>query len=226
MSLNPLYPIFLKLKDRKVLIIGGGFIALQKIQGLLNTEANITVIAPKICQEIYDSRGEFPNIRKIEILERDYAYGDEIGSFIVIAATDEPEVNNMIVNRCRDQMIIANSVDQPDYCDFYVPSIIESGSIKVAISTNGKAPSVAQKLRLDLTALIEQRYKNVVDIVNEFRLKVKNKILGEENFERRAKLIRWFTTRTFRRIRNARINAALIRAKRKKAEEKRKSAES
>ena len=84
MDNNPLYYLF-KAKRKKVLIIGGGLIALQKISGLLNTEANITVIAPKVCQEIYDSRGEFSNIRKIDILERDYAYGDEIGAFIVIA---------------------------------------------------------------------------------------------------------------------------------------------
>ena len=213
MDNNPLYPIFLKLKGKKVLIIGGGLIALQKISGLLNTEANITVIAPKVCQEIYDSRGEFPNIRKIDILERDYAYGDEIGAFIVIAATDNPEINNMIVNRCRDQMILANSVDQPDYCDFYVPSIIDSGSIKIGISTNGKAPSVAQKLRKDLATLVEMKYKGLIEIVNEFRLKVKNKILGEENFERRAKLIRWFTKRSFRRLRDERLRAADLRSK-------------
>ena len=215
MHSNPLYPIFLKLKGKKVLIIGGGLIALQKISGLLNTEASITVISPHVCDEIYDSRGEFPNIRKIEIIERDYAYGDEVGAFVVIAATDNPEINNMIVNRCRDQMILANSVDQPDYCDFYVPSIIDSGSIKIAISTNGKAPSVAQKLRKDLETLVRMKYQGLVEVVNEFRLKVKNKILGEENFDRRAKLIRWFTKRSFRRLRDERLRAAELRSRNK-----------
>ena len=110
-------------------------------------------------------------------------------------------------------MILANSVDQPDYCDFYVPSIIDSGSIKIGISTNGKAPSVAQKLRKDLATLVEMKYKGLIEIVNEFRLKVKNKILGEENFERRAKLIRWFTKRSFRRLRDERLRAADLRSK-------------
>lgn len=206
---NPLYPIFLKLDNKKVLIIGGGLIALQKLQGLLASEAKLTIISPKIIDEIRECRGEFPNIRKIDFLERDYAYGDEVGAFIVIAATDNPEINNMIVTRCRDQMILANSVDQPDYCDFYVPSIINSGSIKVAISTNGKAPSVARKLREDLSMLIEQRYKDVVEIVNEFRLLVQAKLLPEEDFPRRAKLINWFTKRTFKNLRNARIKASL-----------------
>ncbi len=200
---NPLYPIFLKLDNKKVLIIGGGLIALQKLKGLLNTEAKITIIAPHIIDEIKDARGEFPNIRKIEFIERDYAYGDELSAFMVIAATDNPEINNMIATRCRDQMILANSVDQPEFCDFYVPSIIESGSIKVAISTNGKAPSVARKLREDLSSLIEERYKNLVEIVNEFRLKIQKKIIAEENFPRRMKLINWFTERAFKKLSNA-----------------------
>ena len=109
----------------------------------------------------------------------------------------------MIATRCRDQMILANSVDQPEFCDFYVPSIIESGSIKVAISTNGKAPSVARKLREDLSSLIEERYKNLVEIVNEFRLKIQKKIIAEENFPRRMKLINWFTERAFKKLSNA-----------------------
>ena len=200
---NPLYPIFLKLDNKKVLIIGGGLIALQKLKGLLNTEAKITIIAPHIIDDIKDARGEFPNIRKIEFIERDYAYGDELSAFMVIAATDNPEINNMIATRCRDQMILANSVDQPEFCDFYVPSIIESGSIKVAISTNGKAPSVARKLREDLSSLIEERYKNLVEIVNEFRLKIQKKIIAEENFPRRMKLINWFTERAFKKLSNA-----------------------
>jgi len=200
---NPLYPIFLKLDNKKVLIIGGGLIALQKLKGLLNTEAKITIIAPHIIDEIKDARGEFPNIRKIEFIERDYAYGDELSAFMVIAATDNPEINNMIATRCRDQMILANSVDQPEFCDFYVPSIIESGSIKVAISTNGKAPSVARKLREDLSSLIEERYKNLVEIVNEFRLKIQKKIIAEENFPRRMRLINWFTERAFKKLSNA-----------------------
>jgi len=200
---NPLYPIFLKLDNKKVLIIGGGLIALQKLKGLLNTEAKITIIPPHIIDEIKDARGEFPNIRKIEFIERDYAYGDELSAFMVIAATDNPEINNMIATRCRDQMILANSVDQPEFCGFYVPSIIESGSIKVAISTNGKAPSVARKLREDLSSLIEERYKNLVEIVNEFRLKIQKKIIAEENFPRRMRLINWFTERAFKKLSNA-----------------------
>lgn len=198
MSQNLLYPIFLKLKDKQVLVVGGGFIAYQKLIGLINTEAKLTVIAPTIIDEVRELDGEFPYKRNINFIERDYEWDDEKDFFMVIAATDLPELNNAISNRCRDQGILVNSVDEPDYCDFYVPSIVDSGDIKIGISTDGKAPSVAQKLRKDIQGFIGVKYANLVNVISEFRAKVKAKILGEENFKRRAKLIRWFTERAFK----------------------------
>jgi precorrin-2 dehydrogenase/sirohydrochlorin ferrochelatase len=209
MSANPLYPIFLKLKDRLVLIIGGGAIAEQKLKGLLNTEAKLRVIAAEISPEVRALKGKFPDLRQIEFFERPYEYGDEKAAFLVIAATDDQHINNMIANRCRDQMILVNSVDQPMYCDFYVPSIIDTKSIKVAISTNGKAPAIAQKIRQDLETYVSLKYADIVDVVEEFRLKVKDKITGYDNFERRARLIRWYTRRLFRNQLRAKTNQAL-----------------
>ncbi len=198
MNANPLYPIFLKLTGRRVIVVGGGLIAYQKLLGLLDTDAELVVIAPTICHEVWSCKGEFPNIRRIEFIERDYQYGDEKEAFMVIAATDIPELNNQIANRCRDQMILANSVDEPNHCDFYVPSIINAGDIKIGISTNGKAPAVAQRMRLDLQDLIEDKYQYCTERVAEFRKLVHEKWQGQENFNRRAKLIRWFTDRVLK----------------------------
>lgn len=199
LSSNPLFPIFLKLKQKKVLVVGGGLIALQKLQGLVDTEAELFVIAPSIMPELRALEGVFPNKRKIEFIEREYQLGDESGFFMVIAATDLPELNNSISLRCQDQMILVNSVDEPDYCDFYVPSIAAAGDIKVAISTNGKAPAIAQRLRLDLEPLISGVYLRVLEQVQSFREAVKSKIQGDQ-FARRARLIRWFTERTFKKL--------------------------
>jgi siroheme synthase-like protein len=196
---NPLYPIFLKLKHKKVLVIGGGLIALQKLQSLINTEAELELIAPIIIPEIYKLEGEFPQKRKIKFTEREYFFGDELGAFLVIAATELVELNRNIANRCRDQMILVNSVDDPENCDFYVPSIIDSGAIKVAISTNGHAPSIAQKIRLNLQKLFDKKYAPLIPRLNEFREKVKSKISDPRQFNRRAKLIRWFTDRLFKK---------------------------
>ncbi len=197
MSENKLYPLFLKLQGKKVLVVGGGMIALQKLVGLLNTDAQITLIAPVIIDEVRACRGEFPDIKNIKFLERDYQYGDEKDFSLVIAATNIPELNNSIANRCRDQGILVNSVDEPEYCDFYVPSIVAAGDIKIAISTNGKAPSVAQKIRLELEKIAGQRYLPLVATVNSFREKVHAKFCGETHVSRRSKLVRWFTERKF-----------------------------
>ena len=197
MKQNLLYPIFLKLKDKQVLVLGGGFIAYQKLIGLINTEAKITVLAPTIIDEVRELDGEFPYKRNINFIERDYEWEDEKNFFMVIAATDLPELNNAISNRCRDQGILVNSVDEPDYCDFHVPSIVDSGDIKIAISTSGKAPSVAQKLRKDIQAFIGVKYANLVSIISEFRTKVREKYSTEVDSKKRMKLVRWFTERVF-----------------------------
>ncbi len=198
MSSNKLFPIFLKLKGRRVLVVGGGLIALQKMQALINTEAELTVIAPTIIDELRALTGEFPNKRKIEFIERDYQQGDELGSYMVIAATDLPELNNSIANRARDQMILANSVDEPEYCDFYVPSVVEAGDIKIAISTNAKAPAVAQRIRLELEPIARDIYLPILEYIAEFRSKVHTKITGKQA-ARRSKLIRWYSERVFKR---------------------------
>ncbi len=197
--LNKLFPIFLKLTGKKVLIVGGGLIALQKIQALLSTDAKLVVMAPVIIPEVKAQQGEFPNFRKIEFVEREYQLGDEKEFFLVIAATDIAELNEVIYYRCQDQSILVNSVDKPDNCDFYIPSVIESGDIKVAISTNGKAPSVSQRMRKDLQSMVDQRYKDLVTLIHEFRIKVQAKIEGQANFARRSKLIRWYTERMLKK---------------------------
>ncbi len=197
MSSNKLFPIFLKLKNKRVLVIGGGLIALQKMQTLINTEAELTVLAPTIIDEVRALTGEFPNKRRIDFIERDYIQGDEVGYYMVIAATDIPELNNSIANRARDQMILANSVDEPDYCDFYVPSVVEAGDIKIAISTNGKAPAVAQRIRKEFEPLAQGVYLPILQKVTEFRKAVHERITGKQA-ARRSKLIRWYTDRCFK----------------------------
>ncbi len=196
MSSNKLFPIFLKLKGRKVLVIGGGLIALQKLQGLINTEAELSVLAPTIIPEIRALCGEFPNKRRIEFIERDYQIGDEQNYYMLIAATDIPELNNSICNRARDQMILVNSVDEPEFCDFYIPSVAEAGDLKIAISTNAKAPALAQRLRRDLEPLARNVYQPMLEHIASFRQIVHERIQGRQA-ARRSRLIRWYTERIF-----------------------------
>ena len=197
MAENLLYPIFLKLEGRKVLVIGGGFIAFQKLTSLIQTKAKLTVIAPNIIEEIRELDGEFPYKRYIDFIERDYDWGDEKDAFMVIAATNIPELNLSILNRCKDQLILASSVDHPEESDFFVPSIASQSDIKIAISTNGKAPGLAQGLRKIIQNNLLAHYAKRVPLVYSFRERIKEKYSDNK---KRNKLIRQFTQRQLRRI--------------------------
>jgi siroheme synthase-like protein len=197
MAENLLYPVFLKLEGRKVLVIGGGFVAFQKLTSLIQTKAKLTVIAPNIINEIRELDGEFPNKRYIDFIERDYNWGDEKDAFMVIAATNIPELNLSILNRCKDQLILASSVDHTEESDFFVPSIACQSDIKIAISTNGKAPGLAQGLRKLIQNNFLTHYAKRVPLVYSFRERIKEKYSDNK---KRNKLIRQFTQRQLRRI--------------------------
>lgn len=194
---NKLYPSFLKLEHRKVLVVGGGFVAFQKLSSLIETQAKLTVIAPSIIDEIYELDGEFPYKRYIDFKERDYEWGDEKDCFMVIAATNIPELNLSILNRCKDQGILVASVDNQEDSDFFVPSIASHGDIKIAISTNGKAPGIAQGLRKIIQNTLLESFIKYLPIVSNFREKIKSKY---SDSQKRNKLVRQFTERQMKRI--------------------------
>lgn len=198
METNLLYPAFLKLDGRKVLVVGGGFVAFQKLSALIQTKAKITVISPQIIEEIYDLDGEFPNKRYIEFIERDYEWEDEKDAFIVIAATNIPELNQSILYRCKDQGILVCSVDNPEESDFFTTSIASAGDIKIAISTNGKAPGLAQALRKFIQNGFMTSFMKYVPLVWEFKEKIKIKYADHE--KKRNKLIKQFTQRQVKKI--------------------------
>jgi precorrin-2 dehydrogenase / sirohydrochlorin ferrochelatase len=197
MSENLLYPAFIKLEGRKVLVVGGSFIAYQKLASLIQTRAKLTVIAPSIIDEVYQLDGEFPHKRFIQFIERDYEWNDEKDAFMVIAATNIPELNLSILNRCKDQSILALSVDHPEGSDFFVPSIASQDSIKIAISTNGQAPGLAQGLRKTIQNKLLDPFAKYIPLVASFREKIKEKY---PDSKKRNKLIQKFTQRQLRKI--------------------------
>lgn len=197
MSENFLYPTFLKLEGRKVLVVGGSFVAYQKLASLIQTKAKLTVIAPSIIDEVYELNGEFPYKRFIEFIERDYEWDDEKNAFMVIAATNIPELNLSILNRCKDQSILALSVDHPEDSDFFVPSIASNKEVKIAISTNGQAPGIAQGLRKTIQNKLLDPFVKYIPLVANFREKIKEKY---PDSKKRNKLIQRFTQRQLRKV--------------------------
>ncbi len=142
----PLLPIFLKLEGRPALLVGAGTVALEKIGSLLKTGVKLRVVAPHARPEIHQLAAE----GKLEWIERAFQPSDLDGNFIVIAATDVPEVNATVYREAVARGIPCNSVDDIPNCDFFFGSIVSRGDLQIAISTAGESPAVAQRLRREI----------------------------------------------------------------------------
>jgi siroheme synthase-like protein len=148
----PLLPVFVKLEGRACLVVGGGAVALQKVKSLLECGANVTVVAP-------DARGEIRELGdqgKIAWRRRGYVAEDIRGQQLVIAATNDPEVNHAVHGDAAAAGVLANAVDDPPFCDFYFGSVVRRGPLQIGISTAGESPALAQRLRQQLEALLDK----------------------------------------------------------------------
>jgi siroheme synthase-like protein len=141
-----LFPAFLKLENRLVIVIGGGSIATQKIPSLLQAGARARVISP----ELHPHLAEYVRRREIDWHPKPFSPDDLEGAFLVIAATSIRELNASVFAEAERRNILCNSVDDIDNCHFYYGSVLQRGDLQIAISTNGKSPALAQRLRLEL----------------------------------------------------------------------------
>jgi len=147
----PLFPIFLKLTARPCLVIGAGNLAESKIESLRAAEAQVTVIAPQASRAIE----ELAASGEITLQRREYSAGDVVeGTFLVVTATNLPEVNRAVYLEATSKSVICNAVDDPPYCDFYFPSVVRRGDLQIAISTAGNSPALAQRLRKEINAAL------------------------------------------------------------------------
>ncbi|SKB57457.1 precorrin-2 dehydrogenase/sirohydrochlorin ferrochelatase family protein [Dyadobacter psychrophilus] len=144
--MNNLFPIFLKLENLHTLIVGGGYVGLEKITAVLDNSplANVSLVSPDIRQEIRDIASA--NSR-ISLIERKFENEDLVAKDLVIVATNDKQENARIANVARSQNILTNVADTPAICDFYLSSVVRKGNLKVAISTNGMSPTLAKRLK-------------------------------------------------------------------------------
>ena len=163
-----LFPMFLKLDGRRCLVVGGGAIARPKIESLLRAQARVVVVAPDAQAEI----ATWAVDKKLEWANREFAPSDLAGAFLVVAATNQKAVNHAVAEAARAAGVLCNSVDDPPDCDFYYPSVVERGELQVAVSTAGRSPALAQRLREELSALLPEDLGAWLDAVGEQRLRV------------------------------------------------------
>ena len=179
------FPLFFKLEGRKVLIVGGGEVALRKADLLSRAGACITILAPDISHEIRELLSD----NKHELIEKNYHKSYMSGARVIIAATDDETLNHEIHADATELNIPVNVVDTPPLCDFIFPAIIDRNPIVIGISSNGKAPVLARLLRARLETLIPQGYGKLAKLAGDFRSEVKSKIptlTGRRQFWERA----------------------------------------
>ncbi|NIF05141.1 TSUP family transporter [Chryseobacterium sp. Tr-659] len=175
---NSLYPIFLKLEKLSLLIIGGGHVALEKLESVLGNspETSIRLVAKEISPEIKALQSLYPNI---ELFERVYHNDDFNNTDVAIIAVNDLEVAGKIREDAQRNNVLVNIADKPDLCDFYLGSIVKKGSLKIAISTNGKSPTIAKRLRETFTETIPEEMDLVLDNMQNIR----NQLKGDFNYK-------------------------------------------
>lgn len=145
-----LFPIYLKLEGRRVLIVGGGNVGLEKITTLSTSGAHLRVVAPLAVDAVKQLADE----GRLTWEARPFAEEDVQAADLVIAATDQPAVNTAVFVAAQRHHILCNSADDPPNCDFYFPSIVRRGKLQIAISTAGESPALAQQLRREIDAAL------------------------------------------------------------------------
>ncbi len=171
------YPLFLNIKDRHCLVVGGGEVAERKIADLLDDDAKVHVISPETTETI----SELAKTGKITYEARDYREGDVRKSHtLVFATTDDHHKNQLVYGDAKKVRVPINVVDDPTLCDFYVPSVVSRGDLKIAVSTAGKSPALAKHIRKRLQDEFGPEYERWVDIVGKFRERVRS-IIKEES---------------------------------------------
>ncbi len=165
MSKAPYYPVFLDLAGRSCLVIGGGSVARRKVETLLEYETKVKVISPVLSPELEKMAAE----GVIEAIARRYQNGDLVGAFLVIAATDNTEINEQVCIEAKGRGQLINVVDDAGRSNFIVPSSLRRGDITIAISTSGMSPALARKIRVNLEERIGPEYGILARLVNEVR---------------------------------------------------------
>jgi precorrin-2 dehydrogenase/sirohydrochlorin ferrochelatase len=174
------YPIFLDLAGRRVLLVGAGPVAQRKALALLEAGARLVIVAEHV-----DPAFEALCLsRKVELIKGRYSKEYVSGATLVIAATDDRNVNQHIHRDCQEQEILCNSVDEPDSCDFYTPAVVRRGRLQVAICTDGSCPAYAGHLRKKLDEIITEEHGRFLEQLEIARKKVLAKVVEEK--ERKA----------------------------------------
>jgi precorrin-2 dehydrogenase/sirohydrochlorin ferrochelatase len=160
--MSEFYPIYLNVKGKKCVIIGGGKVAYRKACSLREAGAETVVVSPEFCPEITDEEG-------LSLVKETYNERFLDGALLVIASTDNEAINQKVALDAGKRNIIVNVVDYPDLCSFIVPSTIKRGALCISISTGGASPAVAKRIREELEGIFGVEYEGYLELLNKMR---------------------------------------------------------
>ncbi|GGH06408.1 TSUP family transporter [Mucilaginibacter phyllosphaerae] len=175
---NQLFPVFLKLNNLHTVLVGGGNVGLEKLTALLNNSpaAAVTIIAKEFLPQLHTLVAQYP---QVNIIQKPFADTDLDAADIVIAATDDSELNKYVRQSAHDRKLLINVADKPALCDFYLGSIVQKGDLKIAISTNGKSPTIAKRLK----EVLNQSLPGELDITLQQMAEVRNTLSGDFTYK-------------------------------------------
>ncbi|WP_053992547.1 bifunctional precorrin-2 dehydrogenase/sirohydrochlorin ferrochelatase [Mangrovimonas sp. TPBH4] len=187
METNELYPIFVKVHQLDVLIVGGGNIGLEKLSFMLKSSpsANVEVVSITFHEELVALASKHPSVK---LTQKAYDISDLENRHLVIGCTDSLEVNLQINKDAKSKHLLVNIADTPDQCDFYLGGIVTKGNVKIAISTNGKSPTTAKRIRQFLEDVIPEDINQLVNNLNAYRKTIKG------DFEEKVKQMNQITS--------------------------------
>ncbi|MDQ6926643.1 MAG: bifunctional precorrin-2 dehydrogenase/sirohydrochlorin ferrochelatase [Candidatus Eremiobacteraeota bacterium] len=162
---TPFYIACLKLSGRRCLVVGGGEIALEKVEGLLACDAGVTLVAPEACEALHRLAAE----GSIQWECRPYEPRDLQGAFLAIAATNVSEVNIGVYEDAERRAMLVNIVDVPPLCNFILPAIVRTGPLAIAISTAGASPALAKRMKREVAELFGPEYATLAVMLNDAR---------------------------------------------------------
>jgi len=162
------YPVSLDIKNRKCLVVGGGSVGTRKVKTLLECGAKVTVVSPGVSGQLL----ELANNGLIVLEKRPYREADLDGMFLVIGTTDDEELNRQISIDAEKLNMLCNIADSPEVCNFILPSIVNRGDLTISISTSGKSPALAKKLRIELEEKFGNEYAEFLRLMGAIRKKL------------------------------------------------------
>ncbi|WP_336828712.1 bifunctional precorrin-2 dehydrogenase/sirohydrochlorin ferrochelatase [Sphingobacterium multivorum] len=166
--MNQLFPIFVKLNQIDTLLVGGGKVALEKFQALISNDEGLklTIVTREIIPEFKEL---LQNYTQIQLHMRPFRPDDLTDKQLVIAATNNMELNEQLRNLTEQNNILFNAADKPELCDFYLGSIVKKGDLKIAISTNGKSPTIAKRVKELLNDLLPEEIDETLSLMSAYR---------------------------------------------------------